>query len=144
MKKSVEVQMPIAMLVGLICLLAAGDAALAEPADKPSVAVRQKAERAEWEVSFPEEISLEEYARQIDFFKIEIAAVSKDGKAEYVAGVSQRKPVKRLGDKAADYRLHLGWKAERWMPSIGSCSARPVSAAIRKSCGTSFRRKRRT
>jgi hypothetical protein len=64
----------------------------------------------EWEVVFADDITVEEYARQLDYFKIEIAAVSKNGKIEYISNVSQRKPEKRLGHTTADYRLHIGWK----------------------------------
>lgn len=70
----------------------------------------QTARGGEWEIFFDEEIMLEEYARQMDYFKIEIAAVSKNGKIEYISKVSQRKPEKRVGHTTADYRLHIGWK----------------------------------
>jgi hypothetical protein len=66
--------------------------------------------RGEWEIFFDEEITLEEYARQMDYFQIEIAAVSKNGKIEYISKVSQRKPEKRVGHTSAEYRLHIGWK----------------------------------
>jgi len=64
----------------------------------------------EWEIVFADDITVEEYARQMDYFKIEIAAVSKNGKIEYISKVSQRKPEKRVGHTTADYRLHIGWK----------------------------------
>lgn len=64
----------------------------------------------EWEIVFADEITVEEYARQMDYFKIEIAAVSKNGKIEAISKVSQRKPEKRVGHTTADYRLHIGWK----------------------------------
>jgi len=70
----------------------------------------QSSPTTEWEIVFPDEITVEEYARQIDFFKIEIAAVSKNGKIEYLSQASGRKPEKRVGDRSADYRLHIGWK----------------------------------
>src|SRR5262249_44794226 len=65
---------------------------------------------AEWEIVFADEITVEEYARQMDYFKIEIGAVSKNGKIEIIAKVSQRKPEKRLANTETEYRLHIGWK----------------------------------
>lgn len=70
----------------------------------------QTARGGEWEIVFADDITVEEYARQMDYFKIEIAAVSKNGKIETISKVSQRKPEKRVGHKTADYRLHIGWK----------------------------------
>ncbi len=64
-----------------------------------------------WEVSFPTEISMDEYARQLDFFKIEIAAISKNGKVEYIREVSKRKPEKRVGRLEQDYRFKIPWKS---------------------------------
>jgi hypothetical protein len=65
---------------------------------------------AEWELLFEEGITTEEYTEQLDYFKIEIGAVSKDGRVEYISHVSQRKPDKRLGDLAIDPRVRIGWK----------------------------------
>ena len=64
----------------------------------------------EWEILFADGITVEEYARQMDYFKIEIGAVSKNGKIEYISNVSQRKPEKRTGHVTAEYRPHIGWK----------------------------------
>lgn len=66
--------------------------------------------RADWELSFPDDISVVEYARRLDYFGIEIAAVSTQGKVEYIARAGQPKPVKRVGMLADDPRLYLGWK----------------------------------
>jgi hypothetical protein len=62
-----------------------------------------------WEMYF-EEVSFAEYARQIDFFKIEIAAAAPDGKAEYISNVSKSKPDKHAGEVADDFRWHWSWK----------------------------------
>ena len=89
---------------------------LAVASAPPSRADKQPAKSAhqprgvEWEIVFADEIMVEEYARQMDYFKIEIAAVSKNGKIESISKVSQRKPEKRAGHTTADYRLHIGWK----------------------------------
>ncbi len=62
-----------------------------------------------WEFVF-DEVSRAEYARQLDYFKVEVAAVSDDGLVEYIANVSRPKPDKRIGDLANDDRWHFGWK----------------------------------
>jgi hypothetical protein len=81
----------------------------ATSAHQPRVAPQTSRGR-EWEIVFADEITVDEYARQMDYFKLEIAAVSKNGKIEYISGASQRRPEKRLGHRASDYRLHIGWK----------------------------------
>ena len=100
-------------LTGLAVLLSLSGVMMATAAlaQKPEVRIERAAERAEWEISFPDEISLEEYARQLDFFKIEIAAVSSDGRVEYISHVSELKPEKHVGQEADDPRLYIGWKS---------------------------------
>jgi hypothetical protein len=87
------------------------DSAKSDPA-KPAHAPRgaDSAHRGEWEIVFEDGITIKQYAEQIDYFKIEIGAVSKDGKAEYISKVAARKPDKRLGDAASDYRWRIGWR----------------------------------
>lgn len=70
----------------------------------------QSAHRGEWEIVFEEGITDQQYAEQIDYFKIEIGAVSKDGRTEYISKVAARKPEKRRGDLATDYRWRIGWR----------------------------------
>ena len=65
--------------------------------------------RTVWEIVFPDGISTQEYARQLDYFKIELAAVAKGGRAEYVSKVSSRKPEKRIGDATRDDRWRIAW-----------------------------------
>ena len=69
------------------------------------------AERPEWEIVFDDDITPEEYARQLDFFDIEIAAVASNGKIEYISDLTEYKPSKRVGYVESDYRLHIGWKS---------------------------------
>ncbi len=64
----------------------------------------------EWEILFADGITVEEYARQMDYFKIEVGAVSKSGKIEYISKISQPKPEKRTGQVTTEYRPHIGWK----------------------------------
>ncbi len=53
--------------------------------------------------------SLEEYARQLDFFKIELAAVSQ-GRVEYANSFSQARPRRRVADRnVEENRLYMSW-----------------------------------
>lgn len=63
-----------------------------------------------WEIEFEDDLQTEDYANRVDFFQIEIAAVSKDGKIEYISKVRQRKPDKRVGHLDGENRLRIGWK----------------------------------
>ncbi len=66
--------------------------------------------KTEWEILFEDGITAEEYAKQLDYFKIEVGAISKKGKIEYISKVAAPKPEKRVGQKTTDYRLSIGWK----------------------------------
>jgi hypothetical protein len=89
-------------------------------ADKPEPATakqsdakddyERKVRPGEWEMLFDEGISADEYARQLDFFGIELAAVGKDGKIQYAARLSERKPERSLGTKETEKRTSIGWK----------------------------------
>jgi hypothetical protein len=95
------------VVAAVVCgvVTAAGPTAAAGEEASPTTAPRP-----EWEVFFAEDISIEEYSRQLDYFKIEVAAV-KDNKIEYISKLSGRKPEKRLGRREEDERLYIGWKS---------------------------------
>jgi hypothetical protein len=80
-------------------------------ADESEGQVNKVAEPSEWEVVFPDDTAAEEYARQLEYFKIEIAAVSPDGRVEYISRLTDRKPVKHVGNRGDDSRRYLGWKS---------------------------------
>jgi hypothetical protein len=85
-----------------------------QDAGKGAASPRTPAEAAQvrqWEIIFADGISTEEYARQLDYFRIDIGAVSKDGHIEYISKVSQYKPQKSLGVTSAEYRLQIPWKS---------------------------------
>ena len=64
----------------------------------------------EWEVLFTDGISPLEYARQIDYFGIELAAVAKNGQIQYASHVTQPKPERRVGKKSEELRIAINWK----------------------------------
>ena len=94
----------------LICWSSLTSLAWCAPPSGQSAHEPRRGGRSEWEIVFEDEISPEEYARQLEYFKIEIAATSKDGKIEYVWDLLKRKPQKRAGRVEADYRVHIGWR----------------------------------
>lgn len=65
-----------------------------------------------WEVEFDEREGMTalEYARRLDYFGIELAAVSKDGQIQYVSHLADRKPLKRVGKRDQEPRISLHWK----------------------------------
>lgn len=65
-----------------------------------------------WEVEFDEREGMTalEYARRLDYFGIELAAVAKDGQIQYVSHLADRKPLKRVGKREDDPRISLHWK----------------------------------
>ncbi len=86
--------------------LACASAFAADPAPQ----VEHATEFSDWEFVFTDETTPEEYARQLDYFQIEVGAVSKDGKVEYISKVTQPKPDKRVGQANEDDRYRIGWK----------------------------------
>jgi hypothetical protein len=63
-----------------------------------------------WMVRFGDQTSLDEYARQLDFFGIELGAVV-DSKLVYVSKLSQARPSVRTANGGADEkRLYMTWR----------------------------------
>lgn len=64
-----------------------------------------------WFVRFSERAGLDEYARQLDFFGIELGALLSDGRLAYVSGLAQEKPlVKYAASGAGEQRLYMTWQ----------------------------------
>ncbi len=70
-------------------------------------------ERPAWEIYFADSVGTEEYARQMEYFEIEIAAAGKNGSIDYISQVAHAKPTKRSGHKDDEPRLWIGWKSGR-------------------------------
>lgn len=63
-----------------------------------------------WFVSFADQSSLKEYARQLDFFGIELAALTADGKIVYLSNLS-KSVTKRTADSGkGETRLFMTWQ----------------------------------
>lgn len=64
-----------------------------------------------WEMRFDEEIDLAEYARQLDFFGIELGVVGIDRQVTYVSNLSQVRPTVRRDSGDAETRLYMSWRS---------------------------------
>lgn len=64
-----------------------------------------------WFIKFSDRGSLIDYAKQLDFFNIELGALMKSGKMIYLSKVSSGKPVSRTVSSGADEkRLYMTWQ----------------------------------
>lgn len=63
-----------------------------------------------WMIRFSEQSNLEEYARQLDFFGIELGAVI-DGKLSYISKLAGGRPATRTANSGTDEkRLYMTWR----------------------------------
>jgi hypothetical protein len=63
-----------------------------------------------WELHFLRGSTLENYARQLDHFGIELGVLLPGNKLAYAAGFSQPKPQSRSGRADAEKRCYLTWR----------------------------------
>jgi hypothetical protein len=63
-----------------------------------------------WEIMFPPGGSLETYARQLDYFGIELGLVGSDGVVTYVSNLAQRRPETRQESTQKEERMYMTWQ----------------------------------
>jgi hypothetical protein len=63
-----------------------------------------------WEVHFNKGATLDVYAKQLDFFKIELAVLLPDGRVAYAYNLSKRKPDVRYEQADKESRYYLTWR----------------------------------
>lgn len=64
-----------------------------------------------WYVRFDSQTSLDDYAKQLDFFKIELGALLADGRLAILSQMSQNKPTVRYIARGSDeQRLFMTWQ----------------------------------
>jgi hypothetical protein len=63
-----------------------------------------------WIIQFQEGGSLETYARQLDFFKIELGAIGNTSQIQYAYNLAKAKPDKRTGRGDQEQRLYFSWQ----------------------------------
>lgn len=66
--------------------------------------------RRRWEIFFDKGNTLETYARQLDYFGIELGVLLPGNKVQYVSGFSQPQPRVRIGPADAEKRFYLTWQ----------------------------------
>lgn len=65
-----------------------------------------------WYVRFSDERSTQEYAKQLDFFGIELGVLTPDGKLAYVSDLSKPRPQVRSVQSGKDeQRLYMTWQS---------------------------------
>lgn len=62
-----------------------------------------------WEFVFPQGNTTAEYARQLDFFGIELAVLQPGGRVCYVSRLSTKQPISRVGPSDAETRYYMTW-----------------------------------
>jgi len=63
-----------------------------------------------WVVRFPKGATLDAYARQLDFFRIELGAILPDGRVAYAYNLSKPRPDTRIEPADREKRYHLLWR----------------------------------
>jgi len=64
-----------------------------------------------WFVRFSDEVDLEEYAKQLDHFKIELGTLLPAGELVYLSAISTAKPViRRIQTGKDEQRLYMTWQ----------------------------------
>lgn len=100
----------LAVFANAVAIVACSNVAPARSQETPAVEIERAGEK-EWEILFADGITQQEYARQLDYFGIEIAAVSKSGRVEYITRLMEQRPEHRTGQRGDDPRLRIGWKS---------------------------------
>lgn len=63
-----------------------------------------------WELRFASDDTLDGYRRELDYFGIELAAVSADGRIEYVRGFSRPQPTIDRERSEPETRMYMQWR----------------------------------
>ena len=63
-----------------------------------------------WIIEFEKGSNLETYAKQLDFFGVELGSLGGVDEVQYAAGLSQAAPVRRAGVSAQEDRLYFSWQ----------------------------------
>ncbi len=63
-----------------------------------------------WQIVFEDGLTLDEYAKRLDFFEIELGVLGA-GEVIYLRHLAQEKPETRRGKSKDDLRLYLSWRS---------------------------------
>lgn len=64
-----------------------------------------------WEVIFQEGATLQTYARQLDFFKIELGVIGGTTQVQYAFNFTKPQPDRRNGAGGQETRLYMSWRS---------------------------------
>ena len=64
-----------------------------------------------WSILFKTGATADEYARQLDFFQVELAVI-EDNHLVYVSNFASARPSRRIGNGADDRRLYFLWRGQ--------------------------------
>ena len=78
------------------------------PGDRP---VPESGVARQWEVRFIKGNTLDGYARQLDFFKIELGVLLPGNKVAYASNLAKRKPDTRTAAADKEKRYYLTWRS---------------------------------
>ena len=70
----------------------------------------KKGKPRRWEVRFAKGNTLSNYAKQLDFFGVELGVLMPGNKVAYVRNLSATRPEKRVGPRDAEKRYYLTWR----------------------------------
>ena len=64
-----------------------------------------------WFIKFADDSSIDEYAKQLDYFKVELGVLYPDGRLVYISKLSQAAPTKReIASGKDEQRLYFTWQ----------------------------------
>lgn len=63
-----------------------------------------------WELRFASDDTLDDYRRELDFFGIELAAMSADGRIEYVRNFTRPQPTVERERTTPETRMYMQWR----------------------------------
>ena len=90
--------------------LMAADPTPKSPGSSPVAATERMPRGIEWEVMFDDGIEIKQYAKELDYFKIEVGAEDSNGEIQYASGLSHRRPERHSGNHKDDGRFTTAWK----------------------------------
>ncbi|MBI3469574.1 MAG: hypothetical protein HY000_41770 [Planctomycetes bacterium] len=64
-----------------------------------------------WEIIFQEGATLQTYARQLDFFKIELCVIGGSTQVQYALNFTKPQPDRRSGAAGQETRLYMSWRS---------------------------------
>jgi len=63
-----------------------------------------------WEIRFADGATLDEYAKQLDFFNIELGAIGATSTVYYATNLSAKTPTQRTGPGDQEQRMYMSWQ----------------------------------